>query len=97
MTMSPEIMSAISELRAFLYENVYETNRVHDDFRKAMKVVRELYNYFLENGLPREVVGTDSPARGDHRAVCDFVAGMTDRYALDLYHEIFLPKPWAVM
>ncbi|MDH3776856.1 MAG: hypothetical protein OER59_07350, partial [Desulfobulbaceae bacterium] len=30
-------------------------------------------------------------------AVCDFVAGMTDRYALDLYKEIFLPKPWAVM
>ncbi len=97
LTMSQEIMSAISDLRAFLYKNVYETNRVHDDFRKAMKVVRELYNYFLENGLPREVIGTDSPSRGDHRAVCDFVAGMTDRYALDLYHEIFLPKPWAVM
>ncbi|MDX1775332.1 MAG: hypothetical protein R3297_01995, partial [Desulfobulbales bacterium] len=32
-----------------------------------------------------------------HRHVCDFIAGMTDRYALDLYQEIFLPKPWSVM
>jgi len=97
LTMSREIMAAITELRSFLYENVYETSKIHNDFIKAMKVVRELYNYFLENGLPPEVVGTESPTRGDHRAVCDFVAGMTDRYALDLYQEIFLPKPWAVM
>ena len=32
-----------------------------------------------------------------HRQVCDFIAGMTDRYALDLYAEIFLPKPWSVL
>ena len=97
LTMSPGIMEAITDLRTFLYKNVYETSKVHDDFIKAMKVVRELYTYFLENGLPREVPNPDAPTTGDHRAVCDFVAGMTDRYALDLYQEIFLPKPWAVI
>ena len=97
LTMSPEIMSAISDLRTFLYKNVYETHRVHDDFIKAMKVVRELYGYFFEKGLPGNDGGSDAATIGDHRAVCDFVAGMTDRYALDLYQEIFLPKPWAVM
>ena len=97
LTMSRQIMEFISELRSFLYENVYETSRVHDDFIKAMKVVRELYYYFLENGLPPEVAGPDTRTIGDHRAVCDFVAGMTDRYALDLYQNIFLPKPWAVI
>jgi dGTPase len=95
--MSPEIMSVITDLRGFLYENVYETHKVHDDFIKAMKVVRELYQYFLENGVPQDVAGHHANTSGDHRAVCDFVAGMTDRYALDLYKEIFLPKPWAVM
>ena len=95
--MSLEIMEVMNDLRSFLYENVYETSRVHDDFIKAMKVVRELYQYFLENGLPEEVAGPDAETIGDHRAVCDFVAGMTDRYALDLYQNIFLPKPWAVM
>ena len=95
--MSPEVISAISDLRTFLYINVYETHKVHDDFIKAMKVVRELYHYFLENGLPRGLAGSDTNIAGDHRAVCDFVAGMTDRYALDLYQDIFLPKPWSVM
>ena len=97
LNMSHGIMEAITDLRTFLYTNVYETSKVHDDFIKAMKVVRELYTYFLENGLPREVASPDVPTTGDHRGVCDFVAGMTDRYALDLYQEIFLPKPWAVM
>ena len=97
LTMSPEIMAVISDLRTFLYKNVYETHKVHDDFIKAKKVVRELYHYFLENGLPMDVSGPDADTIGNHRAVCDFVAGMTDRYALDLYKDIFLPKPWAVM
>jgi dGTPase len=97
LSMSPEIMEAMTAMRSFLYKNVYETNRVHDDFIKAMKVVRELYYYFLEKGVEAEGAGADNTTVGDHRAVCDFVAGMTDRYALDLYKEIFLPKPWAVM
>lgn len=97
LTMSRDIISAISDLRSFLYENVYETNRVHKDFIKAMKVVRELYNYFLENGLPKDQEAEEYKVPGDHRQVCDFVAGMTDRYALDLYQKLFLPKPWPVM
>ena len=97
LTMSPDIMTAISDLRSFLYENVYETNKVHEDFIKAMKVVRELYGYFLENGLPKDQEAGDYQNSGDHQEVCDFVAGMTDRYALDLYQKLFLPKPWAVM
>lgn len=97
LTMSPEIMEAITELRSFLFENVYETHKVHDDFKKAMKVVRELYQHFLEKGLPEDAKKPATKTIGDHRAVCDFVAGMTDRYALDLYQNIFLPKPWTVM
>lgn len=97
LTMSPEIMSAISEMRAFLYRNVYEVSKVHNDFIKAMKVVKELYQYFLEKGLPNGQKGSEQQTGGDHRAVCDFVAGMTDRYAMDLYRNIFLPKPWSVM
>lgn len=97
LVMSHDIMSAISDLRSFLFENVYETNKVHKDFKKAMKVVKELYLYFLENGLPKEQEAEDYQNTGDHREVCDFVAGMTDRYALDLYQRIFLPKPWSVI
>lgn len=97
LTMSPDIMAAVTDLRSFLYKNVYETSKIHDDFIKAMKVVKELYNYFLENGVPGQAPHSADAAVGNHRAVCDFVAGMTDRYALALYQEIFLPKPWSVM
>ncbi|MFC1844656.1 deoxyguanosinetriphosphate triphosphohydrolase [Thermodesulfobacteriota bacterium] len=98
LTMSPEIMEAISEMRSFLYKNVYETSMVHNDFLKAMKVVKELYLHFFENGVPnKNQEGSDRKTGGDHRAACDFVAGMTDRYALALYKEIFLPKPWSVI
>ena len=99
LAMSPEIMEAITELRGFLYENVYENTKVHLDFIKAMKIIRELYDYFLQNGLPgsAEEEETHESSLPGHRQVCDFVAGMTDRYALDLYGSIFLPKPWSVL
>lgn len=97
LVMSPQTQEAITELRSFLYENVYETNRVHNDFVKAQKVLRELYGYFLENGLPAESgIAGHEPVAG-HREVCDFVAGMTDRYAMAIYQSIFLPEPWSVM
>ncbi len=98
LAMSPEILAAINELRAFLYTNVYETNRVHDDFVKAMKIIRELYYHFMEHELPWDKSTTNyDESVPKHRQVCDFIAGMTDRYALDLYANIFLPKPWSVL
>lgn len=95
--MSADILEAMTELRAFLYENVYENYKVHNDFIKAMKVLRELYDYFLNQDDSWEKVidyDADTPRQ---QMVCDFIAGMTDRYALDLYTNIFLPKPWSVM
>ena len=97
LTMSPHIMEGITELRGFLYENVYETNRVHDDFVKAMKVLRELYEYFISTDEHWERVIDYDETTPREQMVCDFIAGMTDRYALDLYTNIFLPKPWSVM
>jgi len=95
---SPEIEAAMNRLRDFLYDYVYDVHRVHKDFIRSTKVVRELYEIFmLEKDLFTEEVGPwpeDEALRA--RDVCDFIAGMTDRYALDLYQRIFLPKPWAV-
>ena len=88
---------ALTDLRSFLFANVYEVYTVHHDFTKSMKLLRELYQYMLENPASFE---SDIQYRDetDHqRAVTDFVAGMTDRYALDKYTEIFLPKPWSVL
>ncbi|MEN8258615.1 MAG: deoxyguanosinetriphosphate triphosphohydrolase [Thermodesulfobacteriota bacterium] len=103
LAMSPVLLEAIAALRLYLYNNVYRTSRVHNDFKKAMKILRELYEYFMEEDikLPSgEVWGAEINYPQDtprHRRVCDFIAGMTDRYALDLYTQIFFPKPWSVV
>jgi len=97
LSMTPQLLEGIAELRSFLYENVYETNRVHDDFIKAKKVLRELYEYFINKDEHWEKVIDYDEATPREQMVCDFIAGMTDRYALDLYTNIFLPKPWSVM
>ncbi|MBU0962095.1 MAG: deoxyguanosinetriphosphate triphosphohydrolase [Proteobacteria bacterium] len=100
--LSKKMLQAISDLRMFLYENVYRFYLVHDEFEKAQRVIRDLYAYFMENGLGHfngqswESLGHGSWPSEDlaHRRVCDFIAGMTDRYALRIYEQIFLPKPW---
>lgn len=102
LVMSLEIMAGTSELRTFLFDNVYQTNKVHKEFVKAMKIIRELYHYFMEEDikLPNGNIWKEHTPYGHetprHRKVCDFISGMTDRYALDLYTDIFFPKPWSV-
>lgn len=97
LTMSPDILEGINELRSFLYKNVYENYKVHAEFVKAMKILRELYEYFLnEDDNWERVIDYDADTPRE-QMVCDFIAGMTDRYALDIYTNIFLPKPWSVM
>lgn len=102
---SDEMLQAITDLRSFLYENVYTIPEVHNQFVKAQRIISDLYNYFMENGIVRLrngewEYGLDKENWLDekeaHRRVCDYVAGMTDRYALSIYKHIFLPEPWGV-
>ncbi len=102
---SEEMLEAISNLRSFLYDNVYTYYKVHNQFTKAQRIISDLYNYFMENGIVRLrsgkwEYGADKETWADekeaHRSVCDYVAGMTDRYALSIYRHIFLPEPWSV-
>jgi dGTPase len=105
LTMSDGMLEHITNLRTFLFDNVYEISEVHTDFEKAKKILQELYHYFLDNdvllGAPsknkdwsQEVQYSADTTK--ERKVCDFVAGMTDRFALELYSTIFFPKPWGV-
>lgn len=102
---SDEMLEAISNLRSFLYENVYRFHKVHNEFVKAQRIIRELYTYCFDNGLVKRRGRDWKTVEGRaewpddkvaHRRVCDFIAGMTDRYALELYDHLFMPKPWTV-
>lgn len=94
--MSWEIKKTTYALRDFLYENVYESEVAKKEFRKAKKILLDLYEYYLKHTdevlkeIPKETKGRKE------RVICDFIAGMTDRFALITYEKLFLPEPWKV-
>jgi dGTPase len=96
---SESVSQGMATLRQFLYDNVYRSDQVHSEFIKAKKILSELYYYLLENTgvLERELkkmeMGGLLPGTTQDRMVCDLVASITDRYALNLYEEIFFPTP----
>ncbi|MFH0810707.1 MAG: deoxyguanosinetriphosphate triphosphohydrolase [Pseudomonadota bacterium] len=89
--LSEEIHGAMLKLRDFLYENVYENPKVRADFIRARRVVADLYEYLLDS---EEATRSAETGSTPERYVCDYIAGMTDRYALNLYQKVFLPRPW---
>jgi len=91
--MSDDILQATIGLRSFLFDAVYENEIATAEFKKASGIlgglwtrVREQPEQFLDLGTVQKE-GLDAAAR-------DFLAGMTDRYAVNLYEELFIPKPW---
>ena len=93
-----DVLDATLRLRDFLYERVYDLPQVRGDFIKSAKIIREIYAYFMENqdAFRREVGETFAYEPVD-RAIIDFIAGMTDRFAFKLYEKIFLPQPWLIV
>ncbi len=87
MGMSPEILGATNTLRQFLFDKVYYPSLAGEDAVKAIKVIRLLYGYFLryEDRLPWEFVALPD---SKERKVIDYIAGMTDQYALRLAEEV---------
>ncbi len=91
------IVDAIHTLRDFLYRRVYRTVAIQNDFQKARKLIRDLYCYLVENPGSYTTDILYEPDTPPSRKATDFIAGMTDRFAMNTYSEIFLPKPWSVM
>ena len=91
---SPERREQNLELRDYLYSNLYYNPVVHQPNRRAVKMLEELFNYYLKH--PDEI-GESSRKRvkkiGPHRAVCDYLAGMTDRYVMLEHQRIFGRAP----
>lgn len=93
--MSPEIQEATDKLRDFMFQNVYIGSEAKREESKACYVVQRIYRHFLEHPetLPAEYLQrVDSESM--ERVVCDYIAGMTDRFAIRIYQQYFLPLPW---
>ncbi len=93
--MTPEVEAATNALRDFLFQNVYFNPKAKSEETKAREMLARLYDYYVRypekmpefyyNNTQSETVG---------RCVCDFIASMTDRYAIDLYKDLFIPNVW---
>lgn len=91
----PEIRKAHDDLKAFMFRKVYTNPNAKQEESKAELLIRKLYKYFKENTekLPEQYRAIARITDSD-RAVCDYIAGMSDGYAVDLYTELFVPKFW---
>jgi len=91
--LSPAVLAALDELRGFLFDRVYLRTEERSEQRKAIELVRSLFAYYLDHpeGIPAEYVstGSDLPTQ-----IADYIAGMTDRFALRTYEQLFLPQGW---
>ena len=94
-TMSSEVGQATNDLRDFLFENVYLNPVAKSEDAKAQEMLIKLFEHYVKHPdrLP-EHYRVNIESEGVERCVADFLSGMTDRYAIETYSDIFVPKVW---
>lgn len=94
--MTPEIQAATDQLRKFLFERVYLNPVAKGEEAKAKKLVCALFEYYVDHPgkMPALYFGMVENGEKVERCVADFIAGMTDRYAIETYEELFVPRVW---
>ncbi len=94
-TMTAEVGEAMNELRNFLFEAVYFNPVAKGEEKKAKVMLRELFAYYKAHPeeMP-EFYYKNTENESVERCVCDFISGMTDRYAIDSFKKIFIPSVW---
>lgn len=95
-SMSEEVDFYTEKLRDFMFKRVYLNKAAKSEEDKAKYIIEQLYKYYINNfdKLPIEHIelyGKDEPKED---IICDYIAGMTDRYAVNLFKELFVPKSW---
>lgn len=96
--MSKPVADAMFKMRQFMFENVYQNPVAKSEESKAEVLMETLYQHFMKNmdSLPEEFLKLIDEGEPKERVVCDYVAAMTDRFAIALYEEIYIPKSWAI-
>lgn len=94
--MEPDISAATERLKDFLFTNVYFNPKAKGEEHKAEEMLESLFRYFEERPeqMPEEYVLIAS-FEGAGRAVCDYISGMTDRFAIQTFKRLFVPEVWS--
>ena len=95
--LSPEVDKALKDLRSFMFEKVYRNPVAKGEESKAKDMLQRMFEYYVNHpeAMPEDFQPQLS-FEGIERTVCDYIAGMTDNYAVDKYTEIFIPMGWHV-
>ena len=96
-SLSPQVEKALQELREFMFERVYRNPVAKGEETKAREMLKRLYEYYYTH--PEAMPADFQPQlslEGMERTVCDYIAGMTDNYAVDKYTQLFIPMGWNV-
>ena len=95
LSMSHDIHRAHHALRDFMFERVYRSPIAKAEEKKARAMLQRLFEYYMKHpeSLPEDFLPQLS-FDGMERTVCDYIAGMTDKYAVDKYAELFIPSGW---
>ncbi|NMB26592.1 MAG: deoxyguanosinetriphosphate triphosphohydrolase [Tissierellia bacterium] len=96
-SMSEEVGNYTEKLRDFMFDKVYLNKDAKKEEQKAKYIIEQLYNYYIDDyfRLPeehRKLYKEDDFTKED--IICDYIGGMTDRYVVNLFSDIFIPKPW---
>lgn len=95
--MSEPFQRETNKLREFMFENVYLNKSAKSEEYKAEYIIEQLYHYYLKNTdkLPIEHLQIyENMDCNIEDIICDYIAGTTDRYIVNLFDNIFIPKPW---
>ena len=97
--LSEKVNTALHELRAFMFKNVYTNPVAKNQEGKAENLVKILYQYYLDHLelLPAYMHRLMDDGQPKERVVCDYISSMTDRFAIARFNEFFLPKSWHVL
>ena len=95
--LSAQVDKALQDLRSFMFERVYRNPVAKSEETKARDMLKRLYDYYYNHpeALPKDF-HPQMTFDGLERTVCDYIAGMTDNYAVDKFTEIFVPMGWNV-
>ena len=97
--MSEEVEEAMQGLRRFMFDNVYRNPVARQEEHKAVEMVKNLYSYYMEHvdKLPQEYLRLmEMNGDSQEQIICDYIAGMTDNYAVKTFQEIFVPESWKI-
>lgn len=97
-TMSGSVRQAFMEMRQFLFGHVYVGSVAKEEESKAERVVSQLYSYYKKEltQMPEGYIERLKLGDSEEQIVCDYIAGMTDRYAIGRYMALFFPKSWQI-